>query len=75
MISNSVTTVPFSSATSVRHSLRQPFIEIAVLQKNAFSRVGAKIWNEKKKLKGALSDILKTEDNYIDNDKITLKKY
>ena len=25
----------------------------------------------KKKIKGALSDMLKTEDNYIDNDKIT----
>ena len=86
MISNSVTTVPFGSATSVRHSLRQPFFEIAVLQKKAFSRVGAKIWSEmpnflktyqrrpsEKKLKGAFSDILKTEDNYIDNDKITLK--
>ena len=84
MISNSVTTVPFGSATSVRHSLRQPFFEIAVLQKKAFSRVGAKIWSEmpnflktyqrrpsEKKLKGAFSDILKTEDNYIDNDKIT----
>ena len=53
------------------------------IQKNAFSHVGAKIWNEmlnsfknisrttfRKKLKGALSNILKTEDNYIDNDKI-----
>ena len=46
MISNSVTTVPFGRATSVRHSLRQPFFEIAVLQKNAFSRVVAKIWSE-----------------------------
>ena len=39
MISHSVTTVPFGSATSVRHSLRQPFFEIGVLQKNAFSHV------------------------------------
>ena len=82
MISNSV--IPVGSASSVRHSLRQSFFEIAVLQKNAFSRVGAKIWSEmpnflktyqrrpsEKNLKGALSDILKTEDNYIDNDKIT----
>ena len=68
MISNSVTTVPFGSATSVRRSLQQPLFEIAVLQKNAFSRVEDL---QKKKLKGALSDILKTEDNYIDNDKIT----
>ena len=68
MISNSVTTVPFGSATSVRHSLRQPFFEIAVLEKNAFSLVEDL---QKNKLKGALSDILKTEDNYIDNDKIT----
>ena len=58
-------------------------------QNNAFSRVGAKIWNEmlnsfkkrkkktfRKKLKGALLNILKTEDNYVDNDKImtNLKK-
>ena len=68
MISNSVTTVPFGRATSVRHSLRQPFFEIAVLEKNAFSLVEDL---QKKKLKGALSDILKTEDNYIDNEKIT----
>ena len=53
------------------------------MQKNAFSRVGANIWNEmpnslknisrktfRKKLKGALLNILKTEDKYIDNDKI-----
>ena len=86
MISNSVTTVPFGRATSVRHSLRKPFFEIAVLQKNAFSRVGAKIWDEmpnslktyqrrpsEKKPKGALSNILKTEDNNIDNDKIMAK--
>ena len=60
------------------------------VQKNAFSRVGAKIWNEmpnsftkisrktfRKKVKGALLNILKTEDNYIDNNKIIarLKKY
>ena len=62
------------------------------IQKNAFSRVGAKMWNEmpnsleniprktfRKKLKGDLLNILKTEDNYIDNrdDKIMarLKKY
>ena len=59
------------------------------IQNNAFSRVGA-TWNEmpnnleniarktfRKKLKGDLLNILKTEDNYIDNDKIMarLKKY
>ena len=49
------------------------------IQKDAFSRVGAKIWNEmpnslknisRKTFIRALLNILKTEDNYIDNDKI-----
>ena len=36
-----------------------------------------RIRHSEKKLKGALLDILKTEDNYVDNDKImaNLKKY
>ena len=56
------------------------------VQKNAFSLVGTKIWHEmpnsfkniskktfRKKLNGALLNILKIEDNYVDNDRITAK--
>ena len=56
------------------------------VQKNAFSLVGTKIWHEmpnslknilkktfRKKLNGALLNILKTEDNYVDNDRIMAK--
>ena len=68
------------SSTSQNFYIKKSRLDI---QKNAFSHVGAKIWNEilnsfknisrrtfRKKLKGALSNILKTEDNYIENDKI-----
>ena len=56
------------------------------VQKNAFSLGGAKIWNEmpnslkniskktfRKQLSGALLNILKTEDNYVVNDRIMAK--
>ena len=56
------------------------------VKRNAFSRVGVKIWNEipqilkertkkafERSLKAMLLDILQTEDSYIDLDTIIVK--
>ena len=53
------------------------------VKRNAFSRVGVKIWNgipqilkerPKKKLKAMLLDILQTQDSYVDTIIVKMKK-
>ena len=80
---SSVHTYNIHASTSEHFCTKESLLNV---KRNAFSRVGVKIWNgileilkERPKkalkisLKATLFDILQTEDSYIDVDTITVK--